>query len=222
MPATAPALPVHVVEGALLRRPSRRWLGPACIGVAIIIGFLLGRFAFDSPGDSNSGAPELPIGGGSDIGVPAATDVVPNGHADASAASALEAEPVAAAPAVAIAAQSSMPPGLVFFDSPGMVVSKRAVVAAIPMRHLSRVKRAVNVHWRLVAGTATPGRDYGGPESGVEPFVEGNSFRILYVPILANPGGTRDRQFTVELTAASPGAELGPTPRVVVTILGDS
>jgi hypothetical protein len=42
------------------------------------------------------------------------------------------------------------------------------------------------------------------------------------VPILANPGGTRDRQFTVELIAASPGADLGPTPRVVVTILGDS
>ena len=85
------------------------------------------------------------------------------------------------------------PPGMVFFDAPGMVVSKRAVVAAIPMRHLSRVKRAVNVNWRLIEGTARPGRDYGGPESGVESFVEGNSFRILYVPILANPGSARDR-----------------------------
>ena len=78
-----------------------------------------------------------------------------------------------------------------------MVVSKRAVVAAIPMRHLSRVKRAVNVNWRLIEGTARPGRDYGGPESGVESFVEGNSFRILYVPILANPGLRR-------VTASSP------------------
>jgi len=114
------------------------------------------------------------------------------------------------------------PPGIVFFDAPGMAVSKRAVVAAIPLRHLSRVKRAVNVNWRLVAGTALPGRDYGGPESGVESFVEGNSFRILYVPILANPGGLRDRQFTVELTGTSSSTELGPTSSVVVTILGDS
>jgi hypothetical protein len=111
---------------------------------------------------------------------------------------------------------------MVFFDVPRMDVSKRAVVAAIPMRHLSRVKRAVNVNWRLIEGTARPGRDYGGPESGVESFVEGNSFRILYVPILANPGSPRDREFTVEMTAASPGAELGPTPRIVITILGES
>jgi hypothetical protein len=80
----------------------------------------------------------------------------------------------------------------------------------------------VKVNWRLIEGTARPGRDYGGPESGVESFVEGNSFRILYVPILANPGSSHDQEFTVELTAVSSGAELGPTPRVVVTILGDS
>jgi len=42
------------------------------------------------------------------------------------------------------------------------------------------------------------------------------------VPILANPGSSHDQEFTVELTAVSSGAELGPTPRVVVTILGDS
>ncbi len=59
----------------------------------------------------------------------------------------------------------SGPPGLVFFDRPSMVVSKRAVVAAIPLRHLNRVRRPVSVHWRTIDGTARAGRDYGGPPS---------------------------------------------------------
>jgi hypothetical protein len=114
------------------------------------------------------------------------------------------------------------PPGLVFFDGPKMVVSNRAVVAAIPLRHLNRARRAVNVSWQLLDGSARIGRDYSGPASGVEPFIEGNSFRILYVPIIPRTGPTPDRTFAVELTGASGGADLGPTPRVEITILGSS
>jgi hypothetical protein len=110
----------------------------------------------------------------------------------------------------------------VFFDGPTMRVSNRAVVAAIPLRHLNRERRAVSVNWRVVDGTARAGRDYAGPPSGTEPFIEGNSFRILYVPILPRSGATADRTFSVELTAASAGASLGPTSRVEVTILGES
>jgi hypothetical protein len=112
-------------------------------------------------------------------------------------------------------------PGLVTFDLPSMVVSNRAVVAAIPLRHLSRTPRDVRVNWRIIEGSARPGRDYGGPESGVESFAAGNNFRIIYVPIVANPATTRDRTFVVELTGATPGVEVGGAPRVAVTILGD-
>ncbi len=111
--------------------------------------------------------------------------------------------------------------GLVTFDLPSMVVSNRAVVAAIPLRHLSSTPRDVSVKWRIIEGSARPGRDYGGPESGVETFVAGNNFRILYVPLVSNPPATRDRTFVVELTAATPGVEVGGAPRVAVTILGD-
>jgi len=114
------------------------------------------------------------------------------------------------------------PPGLVFFDGPKMVVSKRAVVAAIPLRHLNHVRRPVSVHWRTIEGTARSGRDFGGPPAGVESFVEGNSFRVLYVPIVPNASASRDRSFTVELTGVSGGADLGPPSRVEVTILGES
>jgi hypothetical protein len=101
-----------------------------------------------------------------------------------------------------------------------MVVSRRAVVAAIPLRYFSRERRGVQVTWRVVDGTAHAGRDYGGPSSGVENFAEGNTFRILYVPILQDARTTLDRGFDVELTGASKGTELGPIQRIRVTILG--
>ena len=103
-----------------------------------------------------------------------------------------------------------------------MTVSGRAVVAAIPLRHLSRVRRAVDVRWRVNDGSARAGVDYAGPDSGVESFVEGHSFRILYVPILANLRARGSRSFSVELTDVSAGATVGPTPRIEVTILGES
>jgi hypothetical protein len=77
------------------------------------------------------------------------------------------------------------------------------------------------VNWRIIEGSALAGEDFGGPQSGVESFAAGHSFRILYVPILANPAATRDRTFVVELSDASPGTQLVRTPRIAVTILGD-
>jgi hypothetical protein len=111
--------------------------------------------------------------------------------------------------------------GLVTFDLPTMRVSNLAVVAAIPLRHLSKTPRDVRVRWRIIGGSARPGQDYGGPESGVESFVAGNNFRILYVPIIGNTATTQDRTFVVELTGATPNVEVGGAPRVAVTILGD-
>jgi hypothetical protein len=116
------------------------------------------------------------------------------------------------------------PTGQIGFDLPAMAVSNRAVVAAIPLRHATPggTPRDARVNWRIIEGSARPGQDYGGPESGVESFVSGNTFRILYVPIVANPATTRDRTFVVELTGASPGVQLVRPSRVAVTILGDS
>ena len=38
-----------------------------------------------------------------------------------------------------------------------------------------------DVNWRLIEGTARPGRDYGGPKAASNHSSRGNSFRILYV-----------------------------------------
>jgi len=208
---TPPWVAPAPVPAPVSRRTSLNWLTAIAAALALLLGVLIGRFNIDT---------ENPV-----PRAPASRQDAPPPPPPV----AIAAPVVVPAPAAAEVAKSPAeadlpvgPPGMVFFDAPHMVVSQRAVVAAIPMRHLSRGKRAVNVNWRLIEGTARPGRDYGGPESGVESFVEGNSFRILYVPILANPGSAYDREFSVEMTAASPGTDLGPTPRVVITILGES
>jgi hypothetical protein len=189
-------------------------LSAVAAGLALVLGILIGRF--------DSGTPE-PVGAVPPPAVATAIDTpaAPQEKSVAAAtAAAPEPRPPATEDAPAEAPVEEGSTGLVFFDAPKMVVSKRAVVAAVPLRHLNRARRAVSVKWRIVEGSARAGRDYAGATSGTETFVEGHSFRILFVPIIENPGATGDRTFTVELTDVTPGASFGPTPSVEVTILG--
>jgi hypothetical protein len=188
----------------------------AAIASALAIGFLIGR---GEPDQRMDAAPVEPPHIDSVMpSVPAVQEAPPAALHGPPAATTAAAAPVPGTSA-ANAAEAAQP-GLVSFDSPMMVVSTRAVVAAIPLRLFSRERREVQVTWRVIDGTARAGRDYGGPATGVEHFAEGNTFRILYVPILQGGRTTLDRSFDVELTGASKGTELGPTQRIQVTILG--
>jgi hypothetical protein len=189
-------------------------LSAIAAALALVLGILIGRIDSGTPQAVAPASP--PATSMAAVTAPVVQEEI------AAAAAADAAAPVAtvtedAAPEAGAAEGTS---GLVFFDAPKLIVSKRAVVAALPLRHLNHTRRAVRVNWRIVDGTAVAGRDYAGPSSGTETFVEGHSFRILYVPIVANPGATRDRTFTVELTGVTPGASFGPTPSIEVTILG--
>jgi hypothetical protein len=180
---------------------------------ALAFGFLVGRGAPES-GPAIAPAPTPKLEAAEPV-PPPVKEIPPAAVPEPPPAS-----PETEAPLAEAAVTPETPPGLISFDSPTMIVSKRAVVAAIPLRHYSRARRAAQVTWRVIDGTARAGRDFGGPATGVESFVEGNTFRILYVPILPDVRTTLDRTFAVELTGASPGAELGPTQRIEVTILG--
>ena len=213
--APVQAAPATAAQG-LKRSRVALWIGLAA-GLALVLGILIGRFD-SGPGSTAVIAPAL-----RQAAEPESPTATQSSAADAdihAVAPQAEAQAEVATPAGPIPARG--PPGLVFFDGPKMVVSNRAVVAAIPLRHLSHVRRAVNVSWRILDGSARAGRDYAGPASGVEPFIEGNSFRILYVPILPNARTALERTFTVELTGVSDGTDLGPTPRIEVTILGST
>ncbi len=212
-PIVAPA-----VKPAKPDRRSRLVTGGAmAAGLMLVLGILIGRLDQDlepaplvpppAPLTSSTAAPMLPE--------PAPVPVPQSGAPAAQPQVGEESAPID--PQTRPFAST----GLVTFDLPSMMVSNRAVVAAIPLRHLSGTPRDVRVNWRIIEGSARPGRDYGGPESGVESFAAGNNFRILYVPIVANPAVAQDRTFVVELTGATSGVEVGGAPRVAVTILGD-
>ena len=199
------------------RSRSTMWVACAA-GFALVLGILIGRLGSEehpvlAPGPVSEQATELQ---------PQPEPAVPSPPIAAPA-------PAAASPQESVTRSAEIaqqppvgPTGLVFFDEPRMVVSSRAVVAPVPLRHLSHSRRVVSVHWRTIDGSARSGRDYGGPRSGIEHFVEGNSFRMLYVPLVPSPTARRDRSFTIELTEASAGMELGPTSRIEITILGES
>ena len=200
------AAPVDAAPAAAAPGPKRTrvalWVGLAA-GLALVLGILIGRLD-QVPGSATAMAPSLPR-----AAEPESTPVVQLPGADAEvSAVAPPAEALAATGQESIPA--SGPPGIVFFDGPRMIVSNRAVVAAIPLRHLNHARRAVNVSWRILDGSARAGRDYAGPTSGVEPFIEGNSFRILYVPILPNAG--RDARPLVHRRAHGRVGWRGPRP----------
>jgi len=186
--------------------------------LALVLGILIGRLDPDAESSAVAPPSKTPA-----ILAQAAPPALPAAATEPDA----ERRPGASEPGTAADKTKETPPaptGQIGFDLPAMSVSNRAVVAAIPLRHasLGGTPRDARVNWRIIEGSARPGQDYGGPESGVESFVSGNTFRILYVPIVANPATTRDRTFVVELTGASPGVQLVRPSRVAVTILGDS
>lgn len=215
VPAAEPVLatpsPRAAAANAEPRRGRLALLAAISAALALVLGILIGRMREPetvAPPPAPAPVSQPPVVTAEPQPAPPAAQEAPRESPVASVTEALQPVPVTG------------PPGIVFFDSPRMVVSKNSVVAAIPMRNLGKVRRAVTVHWRIVEGTARADRDFGGPLEGSESFVEGNSFRILYIPILQDPSAVRDRRFTVEMTSVSAGTDLGPTPRVEVTVLG--
>jgi len=191
------------------------------IAVAAIVGLLIGSVRFGSQVDPPTVSRATPVATG-----------VTTGEAPAGGTAAVVATPAAVRPATAgpsgatpivvvPPARSPTPPAHISFDAAAMVVSRRAVAAAIPVRRLDQPDRRVSVTWRTMDGTALAGRDYGGPQTGLASFAEGQKVHVIYVPIVNEAEATGDRTFTVELTAASPRASLGSIRRLIVTIEND-
>jgi len=207
-PAVHPAMPI--------RRSRLVTAGAMAAGLMLVLGILIGRLD-QGREPAPMVPPPVPSTRSTEASIPEPAPV----PAPQPSAPAAQPQVSEESPPVDPQTRPFASTGLVTFDLPSMMVSNRAVVAAIPLRHLSATSRDVRVKWRIIEGSALPGRDYGGPESGVETFVAGNNFRMLYVPIVANPASPLDRTFIVELTGATPRVEVGGAPRVAVTILGD-
>ncbi|HUG03145.1 MAG TPA: protein kinase [Steroidobacteraceae bacterium] len=206
------------------RQPSRisvatpRWaerMRGQAVGMVALIGMVI-VLAIVEAGDDPEPAAMAVSDSPADTGIAAASDLagpVETGESDADAA------PTPPAAEVRQAAAPAPPARHVSFKTEKMVVSRGTVSAAIPIQ-LDPGARRVKVEWRTDDGSAVAGRDYGGPGSGIATFQERQTDRILYVPIVNDYSVTADRSFTVELTGAPAGAELGSPRRIEVTIQG--
>jgi hypothetical protein len=195
-----------------LRRRSggarRRAIAVAAIAV---LGLMTGQAGFEPRSPPNSVTP----GSSTIAGV-----TRDNALTDKVDAAAVADHATAISPQIVTRARPLTQSGPVSFESASMVVSRHTVMAAIPVRRLDSGGRSARINWRAIDGSAVAGRDYSGPKSGVARFVEGHTFGMIYVPIVNDSQAAGDKSFTVELTGASPGASLGSTRRIIVTIQG--
>jgi len=219
----AAGAPGGAIAGEPQKRSTRTRRGATAILVAavaaIVLGVLLNRVGLESQNELRSASHTAPAI--ETVKQPSAsTDGIATGVGTA-AGPQITVRKAATPTPVTASPQPLLPPGQVSFGLASMVVSSRAVMAAIPVRHLDKTGRVAWVAWRATDGTALAGRDYGGPPDGVASFEDGHALRMIYVPIVNNSRAAGDRSFTVEFTGASPQTSFGSIPRIVVTIRGD-
>lgn len=212
----APRLPVTAIPFAAQQQPSRAWRGAIACACVAVLGVLSGVVGLESESGAQSAAAMGPsvashpnAAPAGDIGVPAPADTASAAAAGAGASD---------LPGGVVAHR---PPARITFDSGFMVVSQRAVAAAIPVRRMDGAGQRVSVAWRATDGTAVSGRDYVDPGGGVAWLAEGQTVTIIYVPIMTGAATVGDRSFTIDLIDAASHTDPAAQRRIVVTIQDD-
>ena len=106
----------------------------------------------------------------------------------------------------------------VAFAGGRLVVSRKAISAAIPIRRSGEPTGRLEVAWRIDEGSARAGRDFSGPSSGVLVLAEGQRASTLFVPLVATAGPTGDAAFTVILEQVRGPARIAGVARADVTL----
>lgn len=111
------------------------------------------------------------------------------------------------------------PLSAVSFRTASMTVSRLANAAAVELWREGAASGRSRIGWQISEGSATAGRDFDGPLSGEEVFVDGQRARVLFVPIRRDEESRSDRSFTVTLRPLETRTGLGEQPSIRVTIL---
>jgi hypothetical protein len=132
---------------------------------------------------------------------------------------------VAAEPSRPLPARVSWPPvhdaGIVSFGSPAIHASSAQSLIAISVRRHGGTMSAGSFRWRVERGSAHPVIDYASAGPRLVRFIEGQSVRILFIPLINMPATTAPvahRSFTVVLERVAGGPALGWPARVTVAI----
>ena len=115
-------------------------------------------------------------------------------------------------------ASAARPQQQLSFASGSLVVSRKATYAAIPVRRTGGATGRVALSWRIVPGSAQPGRDYDGPATGVVVFADSQVASTLFVPLIGDGTAPDDRSFAVVIDKLRGGANRGEVTRVDVTL----
>jgi predicted Ser/Thr protein kinase len=220
-PAAAPAGPAVMGRPPLQSR-SPWWAAVAILAVTVVA-FLLFR------GDPAEPPPQ-PMPGESAPATRQLQEVLPG------TAAATEAAPSSGEPATVTRQQdapdgnpaaerssdpapaASPPRQRVGFDRAGVLVSRSAPAAAIPLRRIAGSNGRAVVRWRIDEGSARSGRDFTGPLSGSLVLADGQEAGTVFVPLLAAQGAMEDRAFSVVIDGVDGAARAGNAARVDVTL----
>ena len=134
-------------------------------------------------------------------------------------------EPVSTARAQTVVFPETRPlpndSGVISFEVPTVHASPVQSLVAISVKRLQATRGRGAFVWRVERGTAQPGVDYARVEPRVVRFIEGQSVRTLFIPLI-NTGATLvprgPRTFTVALERVAGGPALGRFARVTVAI----
>jgi hypothetical protein len=190
-------------RGVAPRVPRHAWLtGGLIVLVAAIVGGSLNWHA-DAQRPVARAATLLPV-----IVAPAVARSIPESRPVAALA-----EPATILPAVS---------GSVSFETPAVEASAAQSLVAITVRRSRSISGSATFTWRVMHGTAEPGVDYQEGKPEVARFVEGQTVRTLFIPLLNTTAqgmaGHRPRSFTVILERSAGGLALGRFTRATVTI----
>lgn len=127
-------------------------------------------------------------------------------------------------PAVATRTKPPVAADEISFATRTLHVGVGQTMAALAVKRSSSTKGRARVAWAIEGGTAKPGVDYQVTSPQVIEFLEGQSIRSLFIPLVAdkNAGDARtSKTFTVKLQSMSGGPKVGDLNKVYVTIVGD-
>jgi serine/threonine protein kinase len=114
--------------------------------------------------------------------------------------------------------------GEISFATRTLHVGVGQTMAALSVKRSNPTRGRARVTWTIEGGTARPGVDYQSANTQVIEFLEGQSVRSLFIPLIPDKEAGEARQsktFTVKLHSVNGGAKLGQIKQVYVTIVGD-
>ena len=110
--------------------------------------------------------------------------------------------------------------GVISFEASTVHAGAVQSLVAISVKRLPATSRGAFL-WRVERGTAQPGVDYERIQPQVVRFIEGQTVRTLFIPLINSPATSVQRgprTFTVALERVKGGPALGRFARVTVTI----